>query len=403
MNGRLDLGDLMERSLHDLQPRVAPVDDLVAGGRRLARRHRRRRLTAGLLAVCVASLGVAVGVGHLSGRPPGPADLPQEMPQGQTAEQLYAWAQQLPEGPAARVAYVVGGRTVVAGDHRLELPAGTQVELEGTLSDGWLVQYGDTGAYGNWTHIRTGELSTDGAFRRFAFDLKAPQRGSGVRGMLVSPDGSQVAYDGHVVEVATGQPVATLPRRPLVMDQWTSRGIEYDDRRGGCCTPVLWDPVSGVVRNYHAYDSFIGPDLLLAYGRHCSRLSRLGPDARPTPWKRLCGTGVSDVATDGTVVTRRGDVLDASGREIASLPLPPPPPAEMGVFSEGAGCCGLHWESPGHLLVTLTNTETGDHTGTLLILRCTIGEGSVVPRCERASGEVRDVTWGFFQSLPSAD
>lgn len=55
---------------------------------------------------------------------------------GMTTEQLFAWGERLPRGDEARVAYVVGGNTLVSGARRADLGPGVQAELRAPLPRG---------------------------------------------------------------------------------------------------------------------------------------------------------------------------------------------------------------------------------------------------------------------------
>ena len=386
-----DLSVLMDAAVQELQPSAPPLQDIIAHGRLT---ERRRRIAAGLAVGLVAALGAVVVGGRHASPAPAPAH---RLPAGRTVQQLLTWADGLRRGRDAQVTYVVGGNTVVAGDHRIELPSGTRVEIEGTLPEGWFVLHGGTDDRGNWVGIRTGFLSMDGIFRPFHYE--APRSAHRGRGLVVSPDGSEVAYDGMVVDVATGRAVAKIPGTPLVLSSWTARGIEYADRTGGCCTPRLWSPGQPKAQTFPAYDAFVGPDLLLAYGKRCSTLSRLTADGPPTTVPRLCGEGVSDTSTSGAILTSTGKVIDPAGRQVADLRLPQPKPS-MGI-DFGDSCCGIRWESEGTILISMRKVVPGSKfVAATLLVRCTLRTGRATD-CERASDDITDGTWMSFKPLPS--
>jgi hypothetical protein len=320
---------------------------------------------------------------------------------GMTEEQMYPWAEQLPRGDDADVAFVVDGRIVVAGGDRLELPKGTQVELEATLPDGWLVQHGTTDEHGNWVDIRTGVLSEDGSFRPFEFDAEKGDRGYAVRGLVASPDGDQVAYDGQVVDVATGKAVAEIPGKPLVLRAWTEHGLEYLGRVQGRLVPIVWASTAAKPVAMTAFDTFEGPDLLAHYIKDCAGYWRLGAEGKPTRLIRLCGEGVADVTESGRILTTTGRVLDESGKDLAALSLPAQHD-NLSVLPEL--CCGLHWESDDAVLLTVAKrgpTGSPFRNLTTLLVRCTLDErGQAGPSCERASEPLANVTWPYFQPLP---
>lgn len=320
---------------------------------------------------------------------------------GMTEEQLYAWAEQLPRGDDAAVAFVVDSRTIIAGGDHLELPKGTQVELEGTLPDGWLVQHGTTDEHGNWVDIRTGVLTEDGSFRAFEFDAQKGDRGYAVRGLVASPDGDEVAYDGQVVDVATGKAVAPIPGKPLVLSAWTEQGLEYVARVQGRLVPVVWPSPDAKPVAMTAFDTFEGPDLLAHYVKDCAGYWRLGDGGEPARAVRLCGEGVADMTESGRILTTSGRVLDESGKDLAALSLPAQHDS-MSLLPEL--CCGLHWESDDAVLLTVAKpgpTGSTFRNLTTLLVRCTLDDrGRAGLSCERASDPLTDITWPYFQALP---
>ena len=187
MTDDFDATALLERGLSDLPRTAPPVKTMIEGGQRLE--HRRRRVrhlaVAGAASASVAAVILVFALVPTTKSPtpapPEPADHGMPEP-SMTSDEVFAWAQQLPEGPEAQVSYVIDDRKVISGAERLELPVGTQVELKALLPGGWLVLLGGSDENDNWIDVRTGFLSaTDGTFR--AFDFEAVRRTSDGRAM----------------------------------------------------------------------------------------------------------------------------------------------------------------------------------------------------------------------------
>jgi hypothetical protein len=222
------------------------------------------------------------------------------------------------------------------------------------LTGGWLARLGGTDEQGNWIDIRTGFLSTGGEFRAFHI----PARGTPsyhTMGSAISPDRTQVAYDGWIVDVASGDPVAPLPGRPWVIQGWTDEGVEYADRQHGCCTSYLWQPghprleLPGVDEVHLGVFDLDAPPIAVKYGTSCSRYFRIEDAARLVFVARLCNEGLAAVSISGLMVTSTGRVLDAQGHQIAHLDIPVP--TQRDGFGD-RGCCSLYWEAD-NLLVAV--------------------------------------------------
>jgi len=359
----------------------------VLGGRR-----RLGRAALVVATVAVLAAGAVLAVRDPEDRRSGPE--PVTGPHASmTAEQLFAWGEQLPRGDDARVAYVVGGNTLVAGAHRVDLGPGVQAELRAPLPGGWLAQLGGTDELGNWIDVRHGFLAVDGSFRPFSFEAPRGTMLGRVRGEAASPDGSQVAYDGTIVDVASGQAVATLPGKPLVVTAWTDHGVEYAERPA--LTPEAWQPGDAAPRSYPGADAWEGPDLLVDYGSRCSTRLRLDEAGEPHQVDRSCGEGFPLVSGSGLQVTASGQVLAASGETLADLDLPVDPPTD----GLDPPCCSLTWEDDDTLLVSLHLRRQPEIAH--LFVRCRLDDGADNGlACERASDVFTGASWPFTQPLP---
>jgi hypothetical protein len=399
--------DLLRRGVDDVPHSTPPVAALLDGGRRLKRRRNSARtLLAGAIAITavaavVATVALPRGTEPHHDAEPAAGRLPNP---SMTVQEVYEWARGLPMGGVADVSYVVDYRTVVNASHSIELPKGTQVELTGVLTGGWLARLGGTDEQGNWIDIRTGFLSTGGEFRAFHI----PARGTPsyhAMGSAISPDRTQVAYDGWIVDVASGDPVAPLPGRPWVIQGWTDEGVEYADRQHGCCTSYLWQPghprleLPGVDEVHLGVFDLDAPPIAVKYGTSCSRYFRIEDAARLVFVARLCNEGLAAVSISGLMVTSTGRVLDAQGHQIAHLDIPVP--TQRDGFGD-RGCCSLYWEAD-NLLVAVERGGAFGSAGPTLLVRCRLDESAVSGlTCERASKPIDDTTWAYLQGTPTS-
>ncbi len=393
----LDPAGLLERVANRVPESAPPIADVLAAGRR----SRRRRA---LVLIGAAAAGVIVTTGTVAvvTRPgentstAGPANRGPDPtpPPGMSFNDALAWAQSLPRGPDAQVAYI-DGHTLVAGTSRVDLGKRAGGELLGTLDGGWFARrWTVEERNGNEIGTRIGVLTPGGAFRAFDRLERAPGSNGG---WAVSPDLSQVAYDGRLVDVASGRVSdVVFPGGVGYIWAWTDLGIEYDTR-GDPSVPMLWNPTSGGVRSFPEADGFAGPDLLESYGNDCSSITRLEAGNITTPFGERCehdGALAAATSPNGRIVSSDGRVVDPSGRELANLDIPVPPPTDGTINPRGID---WFWEGDDALLFTL---RSGFADPRWITVRCRLGSDATTQvRCDQTPSAITSPEWAV-QQLP---
>jgi hypothetical protein len=202
----------------------------------------------------------------------------------------------------------------------------------------------------------------------------------------VSPDGSEIAYATGVIDVDTGDLVASYPDNAREMIAWTPAGIVYFGRER---STWLWTP--GAEPEPIELD---GDVLSSGYGRTypsegCTSIFRVA-DPPSGPAAETVYTTCDDepfvIATDGSLaIARSGDVISLPGGDvIGSLPLP-----------RGAGSnqmTPMLWEDGDNILFSVAHDPPALDS---LLVRCTLSTES----CERATESLPQPS-GEFDAVP---
>jgi hypothetical protein len=281
-----------------------------------------------------------------------------------------SWAQSLPRGSDAEVAYV-DGRTLVNGSKRVDLgSARYSQQLLATLPGGWLSalepdDMADATVYGY--------LRPDGQFTTFDFQ---PAKGA-ISGVAASPDGTEVVYAGAIVrtgftqsggfdDAVMGSKVADMPAQARVVVEWVEGGLVYRDARHRFW---LWSPAASQPTRL-TFDG-VAPG---GYGYRgdgdCVDVTAV--EAAPANQRvfQPCDQGHPLTVSDDTrALMSSGEFVNLeAGVDFLTLP--------AGVLPEQLQ---LFWETDDSLILVVHDT-VGQPTPTVLV-RCLVSAG----RCERAS------------------
>lgn len=393
----------LRAAVDDVHPAPSYAGTVLRGGR--ARRRRRQGVVAGFAALVVIGSGAALlGNGGFPG-----ADGPGVAEDGGTGPHAaaLAWARELPEGPVAELPFF-GEGGLRDGDQVVPLP--DQVNRSGhpqRVAGGWVVVLGASTA-----RLEPAVLSPEGALRRLP--PYSYTGGSMDPTVLVSPDGSRVAYGDRVVDLASGD-LTQIPHDPaddpdahpdyvnvLELVAWEDDGLVYrgsPTRRGWGTTWLLRDdgstaPLLAADDPRNVTGDGVG-DVVLGFdysrkGDTCSTVSRL----EGTAW----------VAQPARCMDRHlGEALDVSpdGRWLLTDDLPEVWDLEQGQWAAvdvprsvvegwGEGWMSMAgWESPDTLLLPVADRWAGwdpvaePFDQHLQVVRCRMSTGD----CERAGEE----------------
>jgi hypothetical protein len=359
---------------------AAPEPVAVAAVERKVR-TRRRRVTGlaaavGVMAVAIPSVIVAAHDGTTSANPPTTRSTsdhdPDEMvggipPPGQLGT--------LPLGDAPHVPWTFD-LTLRQGADSVQVPGTGNPDLIGKVDGGWflLVEYYLTHPYSFET--RYGILHADGSFMRLP-NLSSADRPY-VQEATVSPDGSQVA--GHaIVDVHTGDVVATLPKPADYMVGWGQPGIVYDVDYGPKAGSWLWLPGREPTRlARHIVDVEPGTSRVVTTAPGpCTEVSDLSRDGVLTPLWRGCGSHVTVLISPDGARALTGDlsIVDLDSGAVSTLPLPDNHPhgRYRAIWFRAV------WEDSTHLLLPVDGRW---------LVRCDVTTFA----CERAAGPLRITT-----------
>ena len=362
-----------------LQTSMAAAADLVRAEPELVTRvveesrsaqHRRRRNW--WLTGCAAAMIALVGGGLVfydesDDSPPRP-----DPPTPFLQVDPIAWADQLPQGPPVRLAYV-GDRAIHLPGRPAPLPhdAGRPV---GKTTAGWLV-----------TVNRAARPSTGGLPARLGYGLvsangtieplpRDPYDGSFVLEAL-SPDGKLFAMGGALIDLAQGRVVGRTPPNAFYSTGWMPIGLLYVG--GPNESGWLWRPGSPpIALPDRIWDTAAtAPIGLASSGDDCMNVVRLTADGDVSVIYKGCASGASSpisLSPDGShALTADFDVLDVDEGTITRYDLP-----TSGIAGQ------LGWEDNDHFVLPLESQETATRDRVVFV-RCSIA----MHECERAGPE----------------
>lgn len=343
-------------------------------------RRRRRYAAAGIAAVVAATAGAVL--------------LPQAAPvarEGKAAstgrdEAALAWARSLPAGPAAKLPYF-GEGGVRDGDTVVPIPDDVnRWYVPRAVDGGWVVVLGTRNG-----GIDPAVLSADGNLR----PLPAYNDDHYGTSVVVSPDGSQVAYGDLVVDVASGE-ATRLPDDATRPVAWSQEGLVFQSDGVKGSPRLLLPNGTSVTMSMPAGASFddSGPaDLLVGYVHEAA-------DTCTTTWSMVDRMWVERPAH--CMGRALGELVDASpdGRWLLTDDLPEVWDLQAGVFAtidvpsavaEQGSWLGLGgWESDDTFVMPFFDqwvhdelVPEGGFEQRMQIVRCTMSTGE----CERAGEE----------------
>ncbi|MFT4288702.1 hypothetical protein [Nocardioides sp.] len=266
----------------------------------------------------------------------------------------FAWASRLPAGPPPEIPFLVGTSLHLPDGSALDLDL-DQAGLVGTVTGGTLIL-----AQTSSDPLRTEYqiISPDGQART----LPAESSDHYVQEALVSPDGTLFADGPDVIDLATGQVIASLPADANILIHWTSVGIVYGtDQRA-----ALWNPLTGAATDLGPYPGKfgLGSDSFVRWRKGCSIVSTVTADGLSEKG-RLCGTRLLTASNDGnTWVSQQMDVLDTQGtqHETRGTLSGFPPDAKIHPIEE------TDWVSPEEFLMSMSN-QNGTQS---VVIRCNV-------------------------------
>jgi hypothetical protein len=290
----------------------------------------------------------------------------------------YAWAQSLPRGADADVAYV-DGHSLVVGRDRVDLGR-VGGQLIAPLAGGWLATVGRIGP-GPYGYLRP-----EGTFVEFEYQ---PRSGS-VSGAAVSPDGCWAAYGRAVVYAgvgrtdcefsarAPGQQVDTLPSSAQDIVEWTDAGLVFIDAHERYW---LWAPGSEPQRQ--PFERVVAGGFGYTRDGDCVYVGPVSADVNPAKYQ-LCGMGDPlTVSASRRALMSDGEFTNLeAGVDFLTLP--------VGVLPEQLQ---LFWENDDSLILVVHDTAGVPHPP--LLVRCVVSAGW----CEQASDPLAN--YPLLASLPS--
>jgi hypothetical protein len=364
------LRDALSAHSSDVTPGPDFVNATIDHGVASLRSTRRRQLAlgAGATAAVVALLAWQAPsiVSHGSEQPTAP-------PGPTTVSDAGAWAQTLPRGADADVAYI-DGHTLVTGSTRTELGHGTFGNLIATLPGGWFALMGSIDSNGDRAGPLYGELRPDGAFFPYEYQASA----SDVTGAAVSPGGTRVAYGDAVVDTgfvygggfdnaAMGIKVDRLPADASNIVEWNSAVLVYLDAHR---QPWAWAP--GTVAQRLPFDDVVAGGYAYQRDGDCAVIENYALNSAVRSY-RLCGKGDPLVISSGKrALMSDGEFVNLeAGVDFLTIPI--------GVIPEQLQ---LFWETDDSLILVVHDALAPRHPAVLV--RCVVSAGL----CERASDQM---------------
>jgi hypothetical protein len=358
----------------------ATLDHSVASLRKTRRRQ---------LALTVSAVAAVVGIvgwqapSMVDNESPGPT----RHSDSARVDDGYAWAQSLPRGADADVAYVDRG-TLVIGSKKVDLgKQESDYHLLGSLPGGWLAEKWVPGAQPNAYAVIYGFLSTDGEYSPYA----SVGRRIDVAGAAVSGDGRTVAYEGVVVRTglqpngkidpsAAGSVVAHLPDDAVEIVGWAG-GFVYRDAQDRFWA---WSP--GDMSVEQRWDAAVPDGFGYTRDGECVTVSPASLPASASVSFRLCGLGVPlTVSPDNyALMSSRQFVNLEAGVDFLTLP-----------DSVDPSRLQQRWESGDSVILAVPDDTVGKPHSVVLV-RCTVSSGL----CERASNRLTSIP--MLASLPKS-
>jgi hypothetical protein len=282
----------------------------------------------------------------------------------------YAWAESLPRGADAEVAYVQG-RTLVTGSNAVDLRLRADGQrVLAPLRGGWLASFeppetADAKVYGY--------LAPNGEFTQYAY-----QPGKGLdTGFAGSPDGTEAAYAGAIVDAyspgtsgehgSVGHKIADLPENAVWLVEWTAAGVVYLDTDHAYW---LWSPGDQAVRL--PFDKVLPGGYGYTRDGDCVAVAPVRTPSTLAPSAyNLCGRGDPLTVSPGRrALMSDGEFVNLeAGVDFLTLPDSVDPTRLQ-----------LHWESDDNLILVIPDDAVGQPNSSVLV-RCTVSSGL----CERAS------------------
>jgi hypothetical protein len=292
----------------------------------------------------------------------------------------YNWAESLPRGADADVAYIDRG-TLVIGSKKVDLgKQEAEFHLLDALPGGWLAdQWAPTGQPNEYS-VTNGYLSRDGGFTPYpSVDGRI-----GVTGTAVSPDGTEVAYEGTVVRTGitatgafestvAGTQAQTLPADVKEIYDWTDAGLIYSDGQNRFW---LWSP--GTQPTQQRFDDVLPGGYGYRRDGDCVAVARIQTPTTLAPsFYNLCGRGDPlTVSTGRRALMSDGEFVNLeAGVDFLTLP-----------DSVDPSRLQLHWESDDNLILVIPDDAVGQPHSVVLV-RCTVSSGL----CERASDPLSSI------------
>jgi hypothetical protein len=280
----------------------------------------------------------------------------------------------LPAGEPPSVPWTFG-RMLRQGDDEVAVPGTSGPDLIGVVDGGWflLVEFERPPRYVFHSHYVV--LHPDGSVTRLP-SLQLPHRPF-VQEATVSPDGTQVVGQS-IVDVETGEIVATLPRGADHMVGWGPSGIVYDDPSAGGEASVswLWRPGSAPIRLDREVRSVVGGSARVIAGLPgaCGEVSDLAGDGALTPvWRGCGGLYPSLLSPDGQrVLTADFSVVDIDSGTVSARRIPDLSRTGFDRVDDWL----MTWEDPTHLVFPVDSRW---------LVRCDVTTFA----CERAAGPLR--------------
>jgi hypothetical protein len=264
------------------------------------------------------------------------------------------------------------------GAQEIPVPGTGGPDVIGAVDGGWflLVEHEQFHPYSFRTEY--GILHADGAFKQLPNLSSAPQ--PYVQEATVSPAGDQVA-GRTVVDVTTGDIVATVPGPAQYMVGWGPSGIVYDEDLGddGTATSMLWTPGNDPIPLARDVTQVVGGSSRVITGElgPCGDVSDLRSDGTLTTlWRGCHGMRPDSLSPDGTkVLTGDLSVVDVDTGDVVTrlYGLDEPdtaPPLDRVPSWE------IVWEDSAHLVFPVDNKW---------LVRCAVP----AMRCERAAGPLQ--------------
>ncbi len=341
-------------------------------------RTRRRRLTAvaavgGALAIAIPALVVAAGD---DGMRTGDTRVPPAVQSTDLGVPPRGQVESLPTGEPPNMPWS-HDQVLHVGTQEVPVPGTGGPDVIGTVDGGWFLLVERQQHHPYLFRTEYGILHADGAFTPLPNLISANL--PPVQEATVSPDGAQVAGP-VVVDVPTGNVVATLPEPARYMVGWGPAGIVYDEafEDDGTAQSMLWTPGNDPIPLAREVIGVVGGSSRVLTSRWpCGDVSDLRSDGTLTTlWRGCDGMQPILLSPDGRkVLTGDLSVVDVDTGEVVTrlygLDEPDTAPPLDRVYT-----WRMVWEDSAHLVFPVDDTW---------LVRCAVPS----MQCERAAGRLQ--------------